>query len=372
VTASTRLKEIYTGAAAPLLLMLGFGAGEGVLRVVQAARFGIQHSIESSSGFFLDPRTGLRLPVPNSKQGKIRINSLGFRGPEIAETKSSGTIRIAFLGSSTTYDPYADETSNWPSLTASLLQDASEACTIDFANGGVPGFATDHMRERLERTVAQLQPDIVVILPGGDQADRLASRTGVQSGLHYLPSWLARQSLVWSKLEKNLHIVRLQRAAHSSKGKLHFEPRELSLPFEQSLEALVQSAQKLSRVVAIATISSQLRHEQTESEQIRAANTALFFMPYMSIDGLLQARDEFNRVIREVGRRRGVVVIGGEEDIPGDRLHYVDTAHFTKEGSRRMAERVSQALLADPQVRALLRNCGSSVNPRTEATTSDK
>jgi hypothetical protein len=363
-----RRKEILTGLVVPLLFLVGFGLGEVSLRLLQFAKFGTDSSVERSKLFFQDAETGLRLPVPGSRHGRIRINNLGFRGPEIALPKPRGTIRLAFLGSSTTYDPYCDEQSNWPILTTSLLREAFPNCAIDFFNAGVPGFSTEHMLKHFVHHAAPLGPDVVVILPGGINADAadLARKKGAHTGAHYRPSFLASHSLLWGRLEKNVHIVRLQRAAHLSQGKLKFEPGELSSPFERRLTEAIRTLRDHASVVAVIKLGGQLRRDQSPKQQVRAANTTLFYMPYMSIRGLLDARDEFNRVIERVAAREGALVVAGEEGIPGDTIHYADSAHFTAAGSRLMAERVGEALLENAAVRALAGGCS---RPPTTART---
>jgi hypothetical protein len=69
-------------------------------------------------------------------------------------------------------------------------------------------------------------------------------------------------------------------------------------------------------------------------------------MPYLSIEGILDAYDVYNRVIRRVAERRGAVLIETSDAIPPDSTHYADSVHFTDAGSRSMAERVSSALLS--------------------------
>lgn len=354
-----RQKELLTGFFIVGIFVFGFGLGEGALRVLQLAKFGVERSVEKSEVFYVDEKTGLRLPIPGSQHGRIHINSLGFRGPEIAVPKPPATIRLAFLGSSTTYDPYPDDESNWPHLTAARLQEAFSGCRIDYINAGLPGFSSEHMLSRFEHHVAPLTPDIVVILPGdiNSDADDLVERKKLHTGTHYEPSLLAEYSLLWSKIEKNVHVIKLQRSAHLTQGKIRFKSRELSQPFARRLTDLVEGALTAAPVVAVATISGQLRRGQSPREQTRAANTALFFMPYMSIPGLLNARDEYNRVIAEVAESESALVIGGHDRIPGDRVHYVDSIHFTPTGSRSMAQRVSEALLRSAEVQALRNRC---------------
>lgn len=361
-----RQKELLTSFFIIGIFVFGFGLGEGALRVLQLAKFGVERSVEKSEVFYVDEKTGLRLPIPGSQHGRITINSLGFRGPEIIVPKPPATIRLAFLGSSTTYDPYPDDESNWPHLTAARLEEAFSGCRIDYINAGLPGFSSEHMLSHFEHHVAPLEPDIVVILPGdiNSDADDVVERKKLHTGTHYEPSLLAEYSLLWSKIEKNVHVIKLQRAAHLTQGKVQFEPGELSRPFARRLTDLVEAALTTVPVVAVATISGQLRHEQSPREQLRAANTALFFMPYMSIPGLLDARNEYNHVIAEVAQSGGALVIDGQNRIPGDRAHYVDSIHFTPAGSQSMARRVSEVLLRSAAVQVLRNRCARAAGQR--------
>jgi hypothetical protein len=103
---SLRQKEIATGL---LVIAICFGsllAVEALLRVQQWMSFGAERNVEAAKQYYIHAETGLRLPVPNSNHGKIVYNSLGFRSPEIPAEKPAQTIRLAFLGSSTTLDPF--------------------------------------------------------------------------------------------------------------------------------------------------------------------------------------------------------------------------------------------------------------------------
>ena len=56
-------------------------------------------------------------------------------------------------------------------------------------------------------------------------------------------------------------------------------------------------SKSVAPIVALATFSNKFRREQTPEEQIAAANTAIYYMPYMNVEGLLRAFEEYNRVI---------------------------------------------------------------------------
>jgi hypothetical protein len=77
-------------------------------------------------------------------------------------------------------------------------------------------------------------------------------------------------------------------------------------------------------------------------------------MPFMTADGILEGFAEYNRVIREVAAATGCLLIEGEDTIPGDDVHFVDSVHFSAEGCRLMAARVAEALVAAAEVRHLI------------------
>jgi hypothetical protein len=366
VSLSERQKELVTGFLIIGIMVGGWGVGEPLLRLVQHEQFGTAANVETSAQFYRDQQTGLRLPVPHSTQGKIRINSRGFRSPEIPVPKPPGTVRLAFLGSSTTYDPYVDDTSAWPYLVTQAIQAAYPTCHVDYINAGVPGFSSPHMLTYYRAYMSTLEPDIVVLLPTDTRValSNLARRKYVHTGLPVQPSWLAQHSELWATIEKNVQVITLQRAAFFPQGKLTFTSEELAGELRPALEAIPAQTTQDQRLLVVVTVGEQLRAGQDRKEQQRAAGTALYSMPFMSIPGLLKAGQYYNEVIAGVAKASNAILIEGHEQIPGTPVYYADTSHFKPAGSRLMAERVSSALLRAPAVRQLFEArqelCGGS------------
>jgi lysophospholipase L1-like esterase len=352
---SKRQKELVTGCLIIGIMVGGWAVGEVLLRLVQRGQFGTAASVERSAHFYRDQQTGLRLPVPNSTQGKIYINSLGFRSPEILVPKPPGTVRLAFLGSSTTYGPYVDNASTWPHLVTQAIQAAYPTCRIDYINAGVPGFSSPRILTYYRAYVSKLEPDIVVLLPTDISValSNLALRKHVHTGLPVQPSWFAQHSELWAKIEKNVQVIKLQRAAFFPQGKLTFTYEELAAELRPALEAIAAQVTQDHHLLAIATVGEQLRAGQDPQEQQRAAGPALYIMPFMSIPGILKAEQYSNEVIAGVARASNAILIDGHEQIPGTPVYYADASHFTPAGSRLMAELVSGVLLRTPAVRQL-------------------
>ena len=353
---SERQRELVTGFLIIGIMVVGWGVGEALLRFIQRGQFGTAAHVEGSAQFYRDQQTGLRLPVPNSMQGRIRINSLGFRSPEILVPKPPGTVRLAFLGSSITYDPYVvDNASTWPHLVTQAIQAAYPTCGVDYINAGVPGFSSPRIFIYYHAYVSKLEPDIVVFLPTDTSValSNLARRKHVHTGLPVQPSWLAQHSELWASIEKNVQVLKLQRAAFSPQGKLTFTSEELAAEVRPALEAIATHITQDQRLLGVATVDEQLRAGQDRQEQQRAAGTALYSMPFMSIPGLLKAGQYYHEVIADVAKASNAILLAGHEQIPGTPVYYADTSHFQPAGSRLMAEWVSGMLLRAPAVRQL-------------------
>ena len=77
-----------------------------------------------------------------SGQIRIEVNSLGFRGPEIAMPKTPGTFRIFAMGESSTFGwkGIRSHEEAWPALLEAKLRAAHPDRRIEVINAGVPGY----------------------------------------------------------------------------------------------------------------------------------------------------------------------------------------------------------------------------------------
>lgn len=338
-------------------LVIALLAETGV-RVRHWLKHGEMRGVEDT--FMLDPETGLRTPIPNSRIGRIEINALGFRGPEIAMPKPPGTLRIAFLGGSTTYcAEVSGLEQSWPHLVWQAAQARWPEARIDYVNAGVPGYTIGSLRRSLKKRVKPLQPDVIVIYEGTNDLSsnsfELARAAGlVDTRTEESLSWPSQYSLLWYLVEKNLMVWRRQVESQESAGKLEVDPAVLAAPFRTELEALVRESQAVAPMVVLVTFSQRLRPGQSETERRAAAITSSYYMPYMTSERTLAGFEAYNAVIREVAATYGALLVEGEETIPSDAAHFTDSVHFTDLGSQAQAARVSQALLASDRFATLV------------------
>jgi len=340
-----------TAAATLVIIVLLFLTAEGAIRVRQTIKYGAAATVEDL--YTMDARSGLRVPVVGSHySGRITVNSLGFRGPELATPKSPGTVRLAFLGASTTWcGEVSGDDKTWPHLVTAALRAAFPYVELDYLNAAVPGYTVRASLRNLEVRVAALEPDVVIIYEGANDLSGEMRELALKQGLIRDAkiserSWLARHSLLWNLVEKNLDVLSAQDDARSNIGRLQVDPAAIGLRFRQDLTSLVEAAKEKAKVVAVVTFSIQPRADQDKEQQLRASASALYYMPFIAPETLIAAYARYNEVIRQVAKETGVLLIDEVDSIPGDALHFADTVHFTDSGSELMARRVVRALQA--------------------------
>jgi len=363
-----RQKEIVTGLAAPLVALLAFGLGETALRTVNVAKFGTVGTLDQSAVFKHDPETGFNLPVPGASMGVIGFNQRGMRGPEIADAPPRDTLRLAFLGSSTTLDGGISEEQTWAAQTCSQIAAAlPTGCKVEYLNAGLPAFGVPEVTRLFTARIAKLQPHVVIILPGdvsNDNTNMLRER-GLEKSDLIKPSWFAERSLLWSKIELNLKVIAIQRAARRGAHFVDFDEMYYAEIFAQRLRSLLLEIKRLGQLPVVVTITGRIRPTQSEEDRFDAAMTLLFYNPYTSVDDLIAAQLAYNDKIRTVAAELDVPVVDDPYSIPGDANHFSDSTHFSPLGSgvqsRRVARHLLQSRVFNAAVRAIGGACASYI-----------
>lgn len=145
------------------LLCASLGVGLAVLEVafrvlhvpvgtVQINRATIRKSDNPRLMFELRPGGRARAEV------EYRINGLGLRGPEAAETPKAGVRRVAVVGDSITFGYWVEEGDGWPRQLEGLLGPG-----VEVLNFGVPGYNLDQEIEVVRSRARGFEPDTVVV-----------------------------------------------------------------------------------------------------------------------------------------------------------------------------------------------------------------
>jgi lysophospholipase L1-like esterase len=345
-----RRKFLYAG----VLLMILFLLCEGALRVRAWIKYGSPSTGVRDPMLTYDPAAGIYTPKPGFeiKGAKIhiKINSLGFRGDEFSRTKPPNTFRIVCLGASTTFN--AEVSSNhatWPHRLQEKLRQAYPGVIIEVINASLGGYvASDNLRN-LRHRVLPLDPDLVIYYEANNEivADtgELAKRQGISTGVRQpaFVTTVSRFSLLFDLAYKNLAILMRSRA--STDGKIDRVPPDLPVHFVSVLDEMRTSLAQRHTPLVLSTFIVKYRRSQDRATQIANADVAFYYMPWMSIDGMLDAMDVYNQAILDYAKRQNLPVVDDREAIPADAEHFTDCMHLADKGAEAMADRFARYLL---------------------------
>jgi hypothetical protein len=157
--------------------------------------------------FVYDPPGGnehprYRFPLNEVTPYGLVTNQFGWRGPPIELRKAANTIRIAFVGSSTSVNNHSFPFS-YPELAGFFLDKwAQEAfgVRVEMINAGREGITSTSIAAVVRDEVLPLEPDLVVYYEGGNQFHLSSIGPGAMSnadvkapdrGAGYLGQWSA-------------------------------------------------------------------------------------------------------------------------------------------------------------------------------------
>jgi hypothetical protein len=157
-------------------LVLCAAAGEVALRLTSPTRHAGErqrlnvYRPSSTLSHELRPNSQVRF-VFNDFDVHVRTNSLGFRGPEIAQKKPIDRVRILVVGDSFTFGWGVEEGEMFGRVLESQLTAAGVPAEV--ISAGVPGYATDQHFIFLRERGFALDPDLVVIAVSANDVEEL-------------------------------------------------------------------------------------------------------------------------------------------------------------------------------------------------------
>jgi hypothetical protein len=333
--------------AAMVMVVILIGC-EAAVRFRAWMRYGSASANVRDPMMTYDRASGLSVPTPGyevrGNKINIKINALGFRGDEITREKPANTIRIATLGASTTF--CAETSSNhhtWPHRLQERLQLAYPDVTIQVVNAGVAGYVASDSLRNLRHRVMPLQPDLAIYYEANNEIVRdtreLAAREGLtkETTPPELARTLSRYSLLFDLFYKNVVIITGGRA--DSGRTIDRVPSSLPERFVGVLDEMREELAHRDIPLVLSTFLVKYRRDQDRPTQTANADVAFFYMPWMSIDGMLHAMDTYNDAILAFAARHGLPVVDDRVAVPADDEHFVDCMHLSDRGADAMSQR---------------------------------
>jgi peptidoglycan/LPS O-acetylase OafA/YrhL/lysophospholipase L1-like esterase len=275
----------------------------------------------------------------------IRINNLGFRGPDIPRDKGDA-FRIVALGESQTFGPtLRDGEKPWPELLQDLFdQRASCGREIEVVNAGTEAYTLENNLERTRRDILPLKPDLILsthgmngFLPFGLRRVPEPNEPGVRPRASAL---IGRAALT------------IERAAHDWRYGNSPRARLVALAPMSDAELMksryADEYRKLITLardngVDIALADATMSVNESSPRKVKDFYGAVF----KPIDDIIAANAAHNRMVKLIAAEEGAPLIDMAAGVDGewDDDLYLDIVHFTEAGNERVANLMFRALM---------------------------
>jgi lysophospholipase L1-like esterase len=305
-------------AVVPLALVLGLL--EVGLRLTGAAE-SCPNRFTDSRVWVCDPILQFRLD-PSLEVKGAALNSLGFRDREFPPRRD-GVLRVLSLGDSCTFGQLGGKhmgyvAQPYPLRLQRQIERRYGPDRVEVFNAGIPGYNSRHGVLLLETKLRDLQPDIVTVRYGWN--DHFLSAAGEGVNFYAEPRtavgrWI-EALLLRTKIYPFAKRLGLElRALHTpvmeqQMGAWLEQPRWVpTVPlddYEQNLRRIVEIARSRGARVWLLTSPRNPAPSQLAIDNVSLLNK-------ISYDELMKIHDQYNDVVRRVGRELGVLVVDMDE-----------------------------------------------------------
>jgi hypothetical protein len=326
---------------------------------------------------------GYRFPANQSLESGLVTNQIGLRGHPISLVKPVRTVRIAFLGASTTVNNH-DYAFSYPEHVEHWLNRFAEANRYDLRfealNSGREGINSHDIAAILREELLALDPDLAVYYEGSNQFTSanllvrpiIPSRNAIDAHdpvvQHKLPEFLRTRFAIGDLLDHALNGFRTVGEPRKPYYRLQWpgevdrddpNPDSPDLPLQlpaivKDLDAIRGDLNTIGGVLAVCSFEwftpggaplSATRHEL----MYKQLNTVLWPLRYVDIRRL---SDFQNRVFQNYAVSRKIPFLDVASQIPQDPDLFLDAIHMTEVGERIKAWIVFQQLV--PVIRRLV------------------
>lgn len=264
----------------------------------------------------------------------VSINSLGFRGREIAREKGNA-YRIVALGESTTFGcTLGPEDKPWPELLEQMIQQRLKPRRpVEVINAGVPGYTIEDNLHRMARDVLPLKPDMIITYHGYNGFPLLDESLPPVSG-KAPPVYQARPLRLLARCEYRLRLLSYRRQ-QTARSAPHPQPSSdvMDTKFARAYQELVLVAQTNSIRLVLASFS------MAANAQSPPDVVDFYRSGFPQGQWQIQANVLHSRLVEQIAQQHpGICLVDAHPHLDGEHERFVDLVHLTQEGRQQLAE----------------------------------
>lgn len=286
---------------------------------------------------------------PNAKFQKWEINSLGFRGPELAPTKPDSVIRVFCVGASATFGLFEGANKDYPSQLREML-DEKYPGRFEVQNAACPGMSPPRIAHYFNVWIKQFQPDIVLYYPAPDfyfnqeiPTDTIVTRKAPPLPLFEsrlkgkvriaLKGFLPRS---WQLAYKKWEMDKIVNA-HDSTWLWQTPPQDRLALYRRHLAAVINTIRAAGAKIVLATKTNSVSDERNEFDRINLVNWHNLH-PRCTEDCLLQMDVEARKIVLDLSDSMHVPIVDIAKMLPKTSEYFGDHHHFSTKGAHIVAE----------------------------------
>lgn len=284
---------------------------------------------------------------------RFRLNSLGYRSPETRWDRE----RIVSIGASETFGLTESDGMEYPRQLERSLNQRVRGDHYQVLNVAFPGQSIATAAKRTIEVADQIQPSVALIYPSflpyfDPPADSREPVDWVKPGSQPELRLTAKFFELLDRLPPSVTTARYRFHIWKATRAAAIQPRvpEINVRrFHTDLGALLDRLQE-RRIKPILVTHATYFGQSVDPEERHMLIAWRRFEPTLAEDGFLDVEKRMNRVMREEANSRGVDLVDAENRMDGHE-NFSDWVHFTDLGANRMAQIITDKVVANKELR---------------------
>lgn len=286
---------------------------------------------------------------------KFKLNSWGFRSPEITMAKRAGCQRLMVVGGSEMFGLYE---SPGKDFTAVLQSRLNEHGCVEMINAGMSGMSLDAAMAYWKLRLVQFKPDTVLIyatpalqitdsFPPAPYHPNFADERLADGFRLRFVEWLRQYVHLPEAIQdwKAEREYKLELAQHPAEWLIQSPPEAGLKSFDAKLHTFIDSIRATGASIVLMTHAERATLDTLDSHP---HDVSYFKQNYPRVAPRVQL--EFNEIadarVREITAEEKLQLVDIDHVLTGCRECFADPVHFSDLGAERAADAAAQVLLA--------------------------